>query len=562
LRVNYGLHGQKQKPQTKSPRCPWLREAFPKLRFWESLKGVTKKMKKDGRFTALAAGLKKTSGVLAFGLLLAAAGCVQPADGGDGGISVDPSFYERLVTVRIPVNTAARALTLELAQDSIDFCEVVFKHQDGRIFSASATKDNELSIVLPVGTYETVLLAGTYNSNTLLASAYKAGETVEPAKTRITYELKALNASVSNVEIELEGHGSKYFLDGTTSEGFPYFSSLAEQGVFTAAITIGNFPHAAIFDPVLTEDTKTAEDGQLVLKEVFQDLLTGVAGFASHDILRVLAPFEADLAAVVAAGDYLWNGGALTINELESLEEVADGLDWSRVVSLKTSFDNLLINELQPFITAAKNGDYANAAAAKAWEAAGSLFGALYYSEEMAPWEFLNDLIACHAQLFRDLGKDGMGGGSFTQDFLDDWFGGEFGIWEAMRQGPVYPTVAEVQAALTAIKAAVAATSGLSAGTLPGAVEEAEEARSVTLPFAAGWVDLDGGPSHGTVNVVFAAPAQTGFAKLYFDFAFKAFGGSQVHTWHIKQGLDDYAVDNGEGGGGSILLSVGSPVNP
>jgi hypothetical protein len=499
---------------------------------------------KNGWFTVLAVFLVSSL----------AAGCVQGVHsaGEREGPVEDPLTGERLVTVRIPVNTAARALTAAQAQGGIDFCEVVFKHkEDGRIFSASATKDNELSIVLPVGTYETVLLAGIYNSNTLLASAYQDKVKVVIDTARIPYELKALDASVYNVEIKEVGYDTQapFPLDGMTSEGFPYFSSLGRGGCFAAAITIGNFLDAAIFDPVLKADREI---------EDFRDAIEKVVSYASQDILRVLAPFEADLAAIVAAGDYFEGGGTLTDNELEALADLCPGLA-GRISLLVDSFQNLLGGEknLQASIATAKDVNYANAAAAKAWEAADFLSGALAYSPNekvgdanKTPWGFLAEAMAEYLRLFEKM----KGGNSWTSDRTAELAS----IRALMAQGPEYPSVAELQAVFAAVKAAGAATSGLSAGSLPGAVEGA---RSVTLPFAAGWVDLDV-PSHVTVNVLFATPRQTGFAKLYFDFAFKAFGGSQVHTWHIKQGLDNYAVDDGTGRGGSILLSVVPPPAP
>jgi hypothetical protein len=74
-------------------------------------------------------------------------------------------------------------------------------------------------------------------------------------------------------------------------------------------------------------------------------------------------------------------------------------------------------------------------------------------------------------------------------------------------------------------------------------------------------VALTGLNTNGTIDFSIAATSATGLSKLYFDIPFYAFGQSgKGSQWRIKNGLDNFYLDDGNNTGGSILLSVGGPI--
>jgi hypothetical protein len=529
-------------------------------------------MKRNGRFAVLAAVLLSS---------LVIAGCVKLSDdaGGGGGLTTDPLTGELLVTVRIPVSVStARALTVEQAQRGIDFYEVVFKHSDGRIFIASETIDKTLSIQLPGGEYKTVLLAGTFGG-TLLASAYQGSVTVDAATTKIAYELKALNVAVNGPVNKAEFQDPELpSPSGTSKDGFPYFI-LPTGKTCSGVIVIGNFPDEAIFDPNLLADPVI--DPLFNDNFPFKDAIEAVADFGTLDLLRLFTAYTAALAkaestvsgaegfavlaesgaaigTLITASSYVANarGAAAAYEEMaELLGQIADADPEANFTAVQSA------------VNSAAALSYANPAAVTAWTTAKAAFA----STEAGPtppkdpfkdgfsvkadWNARKTQVAAAAAAYADAAVAVAAlieaGGSYSAPGA---VATATAKKTAITQAVTYPEVAVLKAAFAAANNAITVTSGLTMGSL--GVASTGNQPPVVLPFAGGSVVAS--PGMGGIIFSVGTPRISGLSKLYFDFAFKPFGSSAANTWHIKEGLDNYLVDNGKAEGGSILLSIGS----
>jgi hypothetical protein len=461
--------------------------------------------------------------------------------------------------VRIALNTSTtRALTLEQAQRGIDFYEAVFKHTgDGRVFSASATADKVLAIQLPSGIYDTVLLAGT-KTGTLLAWDYLPDQEVNTGTSRITYELKALDVAVNGptnkVALEILDILNKVIgwdpvelpypaPGGVTKDGLPYFI-LSPGRVSTGTITIGNFPDKAIFDTALVDDSKDT---------TFRDGLTAIVQMAAYDLVRLLGVYEkltddaeflanaaeANEAFVDAAGRDRYIANAAAAEPV--LAELADLTDWLATNVWESTFwgvgTALYYSSIQ---------SYKQPAVKPAWGKAYTGFVLTYPSSAL--------YMRNYADRLRNIGRayTKAAGLSAGKTRYDEDLETEDAIADASSQyGNRNPTIistsADLQEIFGLINTAITATSGLRLGSA------GVGSRPAVIPFAGGYVDFDA----GTVEFTLAPPQASGLTKLYFDFPFKPFGSSQANTWHIKEGIDNYVIDDGKGQGGSILLSIG-----
>jgi hypothetical protein len=534
-------------------------------------------MKRNGWLTVLAVFLVSSL----------AAGCVQGVHsaGEREGPVEDALTGERLVTVRIPVNAAVRALTLELARDSIDFYEVAFKHTDGRTFSASATINRELSIVLPVGTYETVLLAGTYNSNTLLASAYEDSVDVDLDTTKITYKLKALDTSVNKVEFKYYDYDI-YASTDTTPEGLPYIP--LDYYIWDGTITIGNFPHAAIFDPVLVKNNRLM-DIYHFNNNFEDDLYYRMAAASAASVIKEYDNLYRKASALAAKAEDLSSfndaSGADTYVEAAraaGYKSTELGM-WSGAYGELSQFvlnnmggleDIILINItwLSAILDQINSSD--STAAAQAWTEAYNAFNVLIPSD---PTEYWYRFYVTHENLF----PVGNAYREAIEAVDQDWSGSDIAekieatktarkTFEDAFEALNLPTGEEFLVAAEKLRTAITVTTGVSVGSFDVLLDVLPAA---TILDMGGYIDfaneqypdyddliaaLKQGESI-TPTVEFSLDtlyATEGYAAVYFDFAFKPFGSSRANTWHIKGGLNNRVIDDGSGIGGGILLKV------
>jgi hypothetical protein len=517
--------------------------------------------KKDWRFMALAV-------ILAFAFV--SAGCVQPSDGADEtAAAVDPETGEQLVTVRIPTNAVGgRALTLEQAQGGIDFYEVVFKRADGRIYIASATKDKVLTVQLPSATYETVLLAGT-STGTLLASAYKAGFSVAADTKSIEYDLLALAVAV-NDQTNKVAFTTPVITSpsGRTKDGSPYFS-LPEGAAGAGTITIGNFPAGAIFDPAINTDSSLTEVTAAV---------TALAVFGKLDLVRLLTAYDT---IKTKAGDFstaaenkknfsdepdakAYLAAALEAGAL--YEEMA-----SLAAQIVAADPVTALSTLNTAIVAADDKTFTNPAAETAWgvvkdafdnnsgsETAGKLWPVFAAT---TAWTALQEKVTAVGAAYiaaAEAVTAAIESGNYTAGNIPAVGAASASLegsptLEAAITAAAFP--ANLQAAFAAADTAITATTRVTMGSLgvdSTGGNPSGSSQPIVLPFAGGRVDS------GVVKFDLGTPSLSGLTKLYYEFAFKAFGSSSANTWRIRDGLDNFYVDTGSNSGGSILLSVGA----
>jgi hypothetical protein len=407
------------------------------------------------------------------------------------------------------------------------------------------------------------LLAGTFGG-TLLASAYKTSEHVTAATTKITYELKALNVAVNGPTNKAQ------FTDpelpspsGNTKDGFPYFV-LPTGSVSIGTITIGNFPDAAILPGSFAGDT-TKDD-------FYKDdspptgVLPALATFGELDLVRLLTAYTT---ATAKAGEFgtaaegnvsgsspLTDAAAYTAaaqGAAAAYEEAADLLS-----QLNTGAPATAIGTLRTALTAVSGGSlFGNVAANAAWVTANSAFSATTLTPDFtatgSDWSDLIDQLKAAGVAYTNA-ADAVAAGTATKSDDAVIAAATTAKGNVDLTSVEYPPVQKLREAFAAANNAIAVTSGLTMGSL--GVASTGNQPPVVLPFAGGFVSASGGT--GTVTFVLGTPGISGLSKLYFDFAFKPFGSSAANTWHIKEGLDNYLVDNGKAEGGSILLSIGS----
>jgi hypothetical protein len=514
--------------------------------------------------------------------------------GGGGG---NPDLYQR-VTVLIPTTdtTTERALTVGQARSAIDFYEVTFKDSDGRIFSASATRDKTLTIRLPAEkTYETVLLAGTY-SGILLASAYRDSITVTANTKTIEYDLLALDSSVNTVKFANDVSVSR----SQTTGNLPYFDltwdRMSSQHFVVGTITIGNFPDAAIFDPVLVANN-SGEFYKCLLSDSMEGMficifiVDGRKNIEIYDTAYNEFKKHSKDAADIAAGMDGKEGEELR-TAVAAYVAAANILIGS-YEKLRAAVTTIQRGELWEMMGEARSGygdrggiediaDKIDPAAYSAWQAALDAFPAYanYTSNEDHWAAFLKEVV--HV-----VGEENGYGGSYPTavDAINDEDDDEDliaqveaaeSIREAFESGdfqrqdakeafdgefPVYPSLREFDDVMTKVYAAITATTGVSMGSIGVLLDGTPPA---TLPYMAGWFlfeEDDDKPKvqNNALNFIIGQDDQYGFTKLYFDFSFKAFGSRSAFTWHINGGLDNYIIDDGKGMGGAILFRVGDP---
>lgn len=156
-------------------------------------------------------------GIIALGCIMIFAACLQAT--GDAESKAEyTADGRRIVTVTVPTETAARALTVSQAQAAIDYYEVVFKNGT-EYYVGSATKSNPLTVRLPEGTYSAALLAGVRSSKVLLAAGYLAGPTISATTTNtVAFTLTAITSSISSLVF------TPSITLNTTQDGYPYCS--------------------------------------------------------------------------------------------------------------------------------------------------------------------------------------------------------------------------------------------------------------------------------------------------------------------------------------------------
>jgi hypothetical protein len=485
-------------------------------------------------------------------LFLPDASSPRIAWGGGGGVTTEPLTGEQLVTIRIPaIANAARALTVEQARAAIDFYEVVFKHTvDGRLFTASATKDKVLSLQLPVGRYETVLLAGTKNSGTLLAAAYNADENIAPDTNAVYFSLKALEVAVNGEEeykIEFD-NPPLTSPSGTTSEGFPYFLLPTETENITGKITIGNFPPGAIFDPELFSNGR--QPGVQEIVNALKNLNALDLSFTAYEKFFTEAKEASDKAETLVTQNRfsLYSEAALQASTAYSnLKTIFLGDDPEVVGGIAGIIDDMKI-AIGSLITAITNF----ADADSAWTGVCQAFEDINYPTQGELTD-AKDKAQTASEAYNEagtvVGRLGNGEGSNLNTIS------EVGAATTASNNVEWielPSTKELQDAIALVNAAIPpVTSNVSMGYM-GWGSVVDGAEPVTLAVT-GYVDID----NGVLEFTLTTGEKAGFTKLYFDFAFKAFGSSAVNTWHIKEGLENYFIDNGTNWGGSILLAIG-----
>jgi hypothetical protein len=455
------------------------------------------------------------------------------------------------------------------ARSAIDFYEVVFVDNTApdRVFSASAIKTGVLTLQLPAGkTYKTVLLAGSYTSGTLLAWAYHAAFEVTTSTREIPYELMALDAAVNG------GTNKVAFTDpdlsepdGTAKDGSPYFL-LDTNFAAAGSITVGNFPVAAVFDTALNDNNQA--DFQAVLEPLAKlaavNDFNPVAAYAyAYDYLDEARMFEANL---------LNDNHEITKEEM--LAELGRKRDCFTAATETLAIVQQIV-ELEPLVSAAKTAvaaaaavDYANPAAKTAWNTANTAFTPLTFSAS-DKWSTLettiqlmvdtvNEYIEELTTILGDDSKFPFDVDNFTKRLpMVDAGNALWGAHDAVALPDVdvdafASAIASAQKAITATTSFFSSLGLESDGGLIGV-------DPITPAFLGGYVTAPASSgSPGTLNFFLTTPSKNGLTKLYYDIPFKAFGRSAQKQWHIKQGLENYLVDNGENNGGSILLSIGS----
>jgi hypothetical protein len=412
------------------------------------------------------------------------------------------------------------------------------------MFSASATADKVLAIQLPPGTYQTVLLAGT-KTGTLLASAYIPDQEVKADTPRITYDLKALDVAVNGSTNKAALFNEQDLVPGgVTKDGLPYFN-LSLGRVSTGTITIGNFPDPAIFAAALINDSGNT---------AFQGAITAIAKMGAYDLVRLDGVYES-----------LTRDAVFLANAAEADKEFEDAAGRDRYIANATAAVPVLaeladvtagFNKNETFmavsgiyspVQSASNQSYAQAGVKAAW-------GKVFTGVQGLKYPYLYGVLGDYANALRSVGQAytkaaGLSAGKDTYSENDETKSAietATTLYEGLSP-PNISTFAELQAFFGLINTAVTATSGLRLGSA------GVGSRPAVIPFAGGYVDFDTGIVHFTL----ATPQVSGLTKLYFDFAFKPFGSSSANTWHIKEGIDNYVIDDGKGQGGSILLSIG-----
>jgi hypothetical protein len=471
-------------------------------------------MKKFRRFAAMAVIL---TGALVF------AGCVQPSTdvggGGGGYLTTDPVTGEQLVTVRIPTSASAtRALTLDQARGGIDFYEVIFKHPDGRVFSASATKDKVLALQLPVATYTTVLLGGIKSTGVLLASDYITGYEILPTTTTIEYTLKALtvgaDADVAFTVPDIPvGDPSGY------ENGYPYFSLPSGSWGF-GSTTISAFPNAAIFDEIHTT--------------VFTD---GVEAFEKVSKLQnFVAEYEAGLIRAKGLSDYAES--LKTYNGTAGAEAYADAATnaaaaYGDLTGLITLINGLVIigDDIAAINTA--TGKSISLTVPDTTTTLDGRLSGVQTAYTNAATTARSDPVSTNNS---NISTATSGKSTLESDTTFSGF-----------------TSASIQTQILEAGKEFAFLSPVKLGSLNADLQDSTEKETLALPFAFGYID----EMTSEINFILLTPPKFGFTKLYYDFNFKAFGDDKLNTWHVKEGLDNFVIDSGANNGGGILLKIG-----
>jgi hypothetical protein len=234
---------------------------------------------------------KKSSLMIPAGLALAAAALFIACAG-----AIDPGADDGWVSISINTGGSnGRAITKDIARDNIDFYEVVFlqtKDSAGtavtpnKPFTAHSPSDTPLTIRLPKGTFNAVLLAGSKipgkDEGLLLAAdittyyATAAAATIT-GSTALSFTLQALDLSAKNFTKPAPAALKR------TANGYPYYSILF--GGSTPGPALGDLATALEFSYAIKINTATVP---AIIK-------TGIAiDTANIDVRAVSAPDTAN----------------------------------------------------------------------------------------------------------------------------------------------------------------------------------------------------------------------------------------------------------------------------
>jgi hypothetical protein len=409
----------------------------------------------------------------------------------------------------------------------IDFYEVIFKRDSvGTIYSASATRDKVLSVQLPVGTYEAVLLAGIQSTGVLLASDYLSSVSIEENTPSVTFELVASKVAVTT-DVKFNGLSTS-----GTQDGYPYFS-LIEDAFAIGTISITDFPDINIFGTAFTASQTS---------EITSGLKAIPALEAGLGLLEKYAVATAD--AVKAAADAkavsTWSGDAgasLTYAELVSDTKEAYE-DLSGVI------EDLITADIGSQITLIKT-------AFSSW---GASLTAYPVTTTSADWGTLKNLVDDAISAYGTVYTEAYASGSGVADSssVTSISTAESATNDVEAVIPTGSTPVEIRATYGDLADAVSANSPLTLSSLN--IDSGTGGDAIQLPIAVGGIDLES----GDIIAILQTPAVSGFTKLYYNLAFQAYGEPSLKTWRIKEGLDNYYIDNGSNSGGSILLGIGN----
>jgi hypothetical protein len=402
---------------------------------------------------------------------------------------------------------------VDQARIGIEVYEVVFKHADGRIFSASATKDKVISLQLPAANYEAVLLAGKSDGSILLASAYRDDIVISgTGQNIVVFTLEAPKVSVD---------ADVVFTDptiaapsGTSQDGFPYFA--LDKSIWAkGTVTITDFPVVEIFDGNF-EDSPTNDFINGV--EAVAKLNWGAGFVAAYD--------SAKAAAITAAADAETAKSAWTNT----------GADYATAASAAKTAYETLSTAITNLVAAALETPLPIAVSAF-----GTSFSGISVNGSSALGT-LQGLVNTAATAYGVAAAGASGQGTAT---------GEADAASTANTNVVYTAVTGSSA--TALKTAIDTALTDDIGAVSPLTLDSFGLDNKPL----GTLDYGTVPGTGTITFFFKTSAVDGLAKLYYNISVKAFGDASVRKWNLKGGLDNYNIDDGTNSGGSILLAIG-----
>jgi hypothetical protein len=342
--------------------------------------------------------------------------------------------------------------------------------------------------------------------------------------------------------------------------------------LYDGTITIGNFPDAAIFDPVLVANNRGEfyKYISIVSHTIVEFGIDGKRRFGNYDEvyteLKVCSETVASIAeplmdedeidsaaAYVAAGNMLLD----LYVKLEVLVVDLDALYLSDMVT-DIMYESGTLKKIEETINTATYYP--------AWQAVGNaLEESIFYKNNGDAWESFLSAVTPPVDAYRNaletIEQETESEGIKTAIVSAE------NVRIAFETGDLfnYPVFKEFDDIMAKVYAAITATTGVSMGSIGIGLDGAPP---VTLGYMAGWFLFEEDDDklkvqNNTLNFIIGQDIdQYGFTKLYFDFAFKAFGSRSAFTWHINGGLDNYLIDDGKGMGGAILLKVGTPPLP